>query len=250
MNVNGLARDVFDRLRADATVTIEEHWHRVGVEHGGLDADGAGAGVEHSVDAAVEIGQYVRGCGGADVAEAVGGGRGKWAAHGGDEGAGDRVRRHADADEFPARGDGAGELLCAWEKQGERAGPEGVDELLRGAADGCDDFMKHGDAGDVDDERVPMGTVFCGEDGLDGGGAECVGGQAVDSLSGHGDEAACAQDVGGLRDAVGRGLECEGAAGLRHNSMVALRLAAPLITRPDPGARVSCAVALLHFART
>lgn len=61
-----------------------------------------------------------------------------------------------------------------------------------------------------------MGAVFGGEDGLDGGRVEGVGGEAVDSFGGHGDEAAVPEDVGGLRDAFGGGLECEGAAGLRH----------------------------------
>jgi hypothetical protein len=46
----------------------------------------------------------------------------------------------------------------------------------------------------MNDDRVPRGTAFGGEDGGDGLRREGVGAEAVDGFGGEGDEAAGAQD--------------------------------------------------------
>ncbi len=200
-------------------MAVQDHGFGVGIEDGGFDADLGWAGVEDCVDAAVEVGEDVGRGGGADVAETVGGGRGERAACGGDEGAGDRMGGHADADEFPACGDRLRKARMAGQEERERAGPEGVHEGLRDGADVTDDGREHGRIGDVDDDRIPVGAVFGDEDRLDGGGVECVGGKAVDGLSGHGDEATVTEDGGGPFDVGCRGAEMEG---LPHAPMVAV----------------------------
>ena len=75
------------------------------------------------------------GVGGADVAEEVGAGRGYWDSSLADQLEGDGMRGHADADQRPSGGDGVRHGGGAGQKQRERAGPEGGDELAGGLGD-------------------------------------------------------------------------------------------------------------------
>lgn len=68
--------NLLDLRGADAAVAVHSYGVGVRIEDGGFEADEAGTGVEDGVDAAVEVGQDVGGGGGADVAEAIGGGCG------------------------------------------------------------------------------------------------------------------------------------------------------------------------------
>ncbi len=112
----------------DGTGAVEEHGGLGGIEDGGFDTDGGGAGVEYGVDAAVEVGEDVGGGCGAGVAEEIGTGGGDGQAGGEEQSLRDGVGGDADADQFPACGDGVGDGGQARKEQGERAGPEGLGE--------------------------------------------------------------------------------------------------------------------------
>ena len=135
----------------------------LGSSDGGFEADGGGAAVEDGVDAVVEVFEDVGGGGGAGAAEAVGAGGGDGDAGGFDEGEGDGVGGHADAYEGAPGGDVVGDACGARQEEGERAGPEGGDEAF-GLWRDDGDLIEHGAVADVDDDGVPAGALFGGED--------------------------------------------------------------------------------------
>ena len=69
----------------------------------------------------------------------------------------------------------------------------------------------------MDDEGIPVRTLFRGEDLLDGLGVEGIRAEAVDGFGGEGYCAAFAEDAGSLRDAGG-GVEMEGGGHFGYGS--------------------------------
>lgn len=196
-----VAGDFANLVRGDGAGAVDDHGGLAGVEDSGFHAVVGGAGVEDGVDATVEIGEDVCGCGRADVAEEVGAGGGDGNAGLLDEREGDGMGGHADADEGTAGGDGIGHGGGAREEKSQGTGPEGAHEALGGVGDVADEAKQGGigrdGAGDVHDDGVPGGAVLGEEDALDGGRVEGVGAEAVDGLGGQGDETAIAEQVGG-----------------------------------------------------
>ena len=163
---------------------------------------------------AVEVGEDVGGGGGAGVSEEIGAGSCDGQSGGFEECVCGGVCRDADADEFPAGGDGVGDGGVAREEERERAGPEGFRESDDSGFEMCGDVCDGGelvDGGEVDDEGVPGWALLGGEDACDGFWRERVGSEAVDGFGGKGDEAAFAEESGGAGDVGGEGgVEMEG----------------------------------------
>ncbi len=198
----------------DGARTVEDHGAFGGVEDGGFEAEGGGAGVEYGVDAAGQVGEDVGGGGGAGVAEGIGTGSGDGESSGLQQSLSGRVRGDADTDQFPAGGDSVGDGGVAGEQKCERARPEGGGE--RGDA-GCEfgwnlrDGVELRCVSEMDDERVPRGALLGGEDASDRGGRECVGSEAVDGFRGEGDEFALLEELCGTLDVGAEvGVEMEG----------------------------------------
>ncbi len=120
------------------------------------------------------------------------------------------VRWLADAYERACCGDLVWDSGGAFEQQGERTGPERLDEAL-GAGRDDGDLFQHRRVGDVDDERVPGGALLGGEDFGYCDGRQSVSAETVDGFGGEGYRAAVAEDFRRFRRCLwGRGVSCAG----------------------------------------
>ena len=151
---------------------------------------------------------------GADVAEAVGAGRGQpgYAAcfQRLQNGLCRRVRRAAQADGGMLSGCGVGHIGPARHDHGEWPGPEGlhqrggmVGQLLQKAF--CGKVLGRSGIGHVHDERVPHRAAFGGVDARHGLVVVGAGGQAVNGFGRQAQQAALGKDVGRLFDGGGVG---------------------------------------------
>jgi len=167
-------------------------------QHGGFDAYAGRAAVEHCVDAAVQIRQHVRRCGWAGVAEAVGAGCGDGNTRLSNQFQSHRMRRHARTDQRASGGNSIGNGLLARKQQGQRTGPEGLDQLIHNASlvarGKLGDLRQHLRPVDVDDQRIPAWASLGDKDLRDSGRIERIRTQAVDRLGGEGNRASGAQD--------------------------------------------------------
>lgn len=187
--------DGFDSFARDGSWTIEHCGLLGGIEDGGFHAAECRAGIENGIDAVVEVLENVRGGGGADVAEAIGAGRGERNAGAADEFERDRMPGHADTDQGARCCDDIRDARGARQQQRERARPKGVDEDLRDRRDGRDDGLGHGRIADVDDERIPVWALLGEKDFGDSVGIEGICGESVDGFRGHGHSASGAQNL-------------------------------------------------------
>ena len=120
-----------------------------------LDADGRRSPVEHEVDAIAEIGDDMRGRGGRDVAGAIGRGRHDRFGEGGEQGARDRVGRHAHRDRVESGGGEIGDRAAGPLRQHERqrSRPERGGKLV-GRPVETGELPRGGGIDHVGDERV------------------------------------------------------------------------------------------------
>jgi len=173
-------------------------------DDGGLDPEAAGAAVDDEGDAAAEFLEDMGGGGGGDPAETVGAGGGDGAAKAGENGAKYRVGAHSHRNGREAGGDEVGDNGAAGEDEGERAGPEALDECLnQGVTGRGGEAVEPIEPGEMDDERVEEGAMFGLENAGYGSGIESVGGEAVDGFGGEGDHLAGGEKGGGFLDGVG-----------------------------------------------
>jgi hypothetical protein len=122
-----------DRIPRDAAGPQQHRRAAEAGDDGRFDAHVGRSPVHHGVDAPVEVGDDMGGGGRADMAGAVGGGRGDRAAGGGEQRLRHRVARHAQAHCLKA---GAGEVGDVSARGGghdqrQRSGPEGAGESGR-----------------------------------------------------------------------------------------------------------------------
>ncbi len=124
-------------------------------DDGRFHADGAGAAVEHHVDAAAQVGQHMRGAGRRDMAGAVGRGRHHRAAEGRDQRQRHRMGRHphGDAVEPGQRQVGHAAIRLFRQHQRQRAGPERLRQRLGGGVE-HGNAARRGDVGDMRDQRI------------------------------------------------------------------------------------------------
>lgn len=134
---------VADLLGCDGAWTVDDHGRLSRIKHGGFDAVFRRACVENGIDAALEIAENVSGGGWADVAEDVGAGRGDRYTSRADQLEGDRMRRHAHADERTSGSDGIRHGRRAGKKQCDGARPERLHELFRRVRDVRDQGIEH-----------------------------------------------------------------------------------------------------------
>ena len=89
--------------------------------------------------------------------------------------------------------------------EGERAGPEGVDQALGEVGHGGGKARHGAGVGQVHDQRVVGGPALGGKDGAHRRIAAGVGRQAVHRLGGQADQFARRQGIGGAGDGIGLG---------------------------------------------
>ena len=113
------------------------------------------------------------------------------------------MRRAAQADGGVAAGGGAGHAFAARQDQGQRAGPEGVDQALREIGHGGGKVRHGGRPGHVHDQRVVGRAALGGKDGAHRRVVAGVGRQAVDRLGGQAEQLAGGEpldrEINGLR---------------------------------------------------
>ena len=109
------------------------------------------------------------------------------------------MRWHSDSDERSARRDDVGNRLGAGQKKGQWARPEFLDQRLNGRLILCyfSDLRQHLAVGNVNDERIPVGTLLRNEDLFHSFSGERVRAEAVDRLCRKSDDATLAQNFGG-----------------------------------------------------
>jgi hypothetical protein len=189
-------------LRGDGTDAEDDEGAIADGDDGGLDAEGAWAAIEDEGDAAIELLKDVGGSGGGDAAEAIGAGGGDGLAEALKHGAKKRMGAHADGDGGEAGGDDVRDERATREDEGERAGPKIADERLdEGIGGGGGEPVEPIEGGKMDDERIEEGAFLCLEDAGDGLRIEGVAGEAVNGLSGKGDDLAGGEERRGGGDA-------------------------------------------------
>ncbi len=168
---------------------------------GGFDADGAGAAVDHQVDAAAQVGQHMGGVGRRHMAGTVGRGRHHRPAEGLEQGRRYPVRRnpHRDAVEPGQRQIGHAAVRPFRQHQGQRARPErrrqphgGVVE--NGEALGCRQVR------DMGDQRIEGRTALGGVKPGDGLAIAGIGAEPIDGLGRERDQPASLEAGGGGLD--------------------------------------------------
>ena len=183
-----------------------------------FDADARRPGVEDQIDAPAKIGQDMRGRGRTDAAGTVGRRRDQRRARRRDQRTRDRMVRRAHRDGVEP---GAGEVADPppprdRRDQGQRPGPERLRQRQR---IGVENHLARRvlDAEHMGDQRVERRPALGGVDRRDGARVGGVGGQPVDRLRRHRDEAAGAQNRRGPGDrlAVRRQAFCL-AGGIGH----------------------------------
>lgn len=206
-------RNIVARNRPGA----QQHGHAPGaVDDGRFNANRTGTAVQHQQISAKLTG-HMRRRGGADAAKLVRAGRsqapnGRLALQAGlQQSLGHRVRRAAQANGgLPARG-GLGNARSAGQDEGQRPGPEGLDQLLGKHRDGLG-VVGNGGAGalgvplgigHMHDQRV-VGRAALGRKNVGhGAGVVRIGGQAVHGFGRQTDQLALGQRVGRAGNGVG-----------------------------------------------
>ena len=112
----------------------------------------------------------------------------------------DRVRRAAQADAVLVPGGGGTDRRHARQDQGQRAGPEGVDQALRERRHGGRERCDQGRLGHVDDQRVVLGAALETEDLQHGRRVVGACAEAVDSFGRERDELTLGEQVGRALD--------------------------------------------------
>lgn len=190
----GAASGFANVVGRDCAGAINHHGTLAGIEDRRFDAMLGGTGIEHGIDAAIEILEHVRGGGGTGVAEEVRAGRGHGYAGLVDELESNRMRGHAHTHQRTAGGNGLGNLWAARKQQRERTRPEGFHQLVGRLGYCGDDSIQHAQVGDVNNHRIPGGALFGGEDALNSRRIERVGAEAIDGFGGQSYQAAVAQN--------------------------------------------------------
>ena len=167
-------------------------------------ADRARAAVEDEIDAAAQIGEHMRGAGRRHMAGAVGRGRDDRSAEGVEQGARDRMRRHAHGDAVEAGereiGDAAIRLLRQHQRQ--RSRPERGRELFGGRRETRRRAARGGDVRDMRDQRIERRAALGRVEPGDGLAIAGVGAEPVDGLGRKGDETAGRKAARGRLDRV------------------------------------------------
>ena len=90
----------------------------------------------------------------------------------------------------------SGTFCGFFDDEGQGAGPEAAGEEFEGGQQTLHERVRHIQVADVDNQGVPIGAIFGGENFADGFGIERVCAEAVDQTVsvGEGDESAVAND--------------------------------------------------------
>ncbi|CAM5732937.1 hypothetical protein STENM223S_00076 [Streptomyces tendae] len=174
-----------------------------GVDDGRLDADLAGAAVQHEVNGSTQLGTDVVRRGGADRAETVGRRRRDTAAEGRQQREGDGMVGYANGHGFQATRRFEGHAVTAPQDQRERSWPEAFGQQARRRGHVLDPAVQVSRVADVDDQGVGGRAPLDLEDAGDSGGILRVGPQTVNGFGREGHQAAGAQHLGRLLDITG-----------------------------------------------
>ena len=188
-----------DSAGAEDLGVIPRHIH-----HGGLYAYRAGTAVHDGRDLAVHIVQHVPGGGGGRLARGVG--RRGCQRHAGsvDNGPGNRVRGHTNANRVqPGRCAGGHDVFFP-DHHGQRSGPKLLGHPVHGRRDLSGQLLKLLQAGNVNDQRVVLGAAFGLKDPKNSIGIQGVCRQAVNRLGGNAHHFAARQQPSGFGDVSGR----------------------------------------------
>ena len=196
------AQHVGEPLQAHPAEAQHDRLVEGAVDDGGLHPDVARAPVQHEVDVVAQVGADVVGRRRAHPTEAVGGRRrhtdgsvGPPCGEGPQQGPGDRVVGHAEADRGTPPGDGIGHGGCPFEQQRQRSGPERVGQEAGGGRDVDGPLIDRRRIGDVDDQRVIGRSALHREHPPDGLGIGGIGAEPVDRLGRERHESAACQHV-------------------------------------------------------
>src|ERR1043166_5296550 len=110
------------------------------------------------------------------------------------------MTRHAQGNGVAAGRDFVGDTPLFLHDQRQRSGPEFVGEL---SWEIFRQRLRHRDVTNVNDERIPVGAIFCGENFADRLRVECVSPKAVDGFRWEPYESAASENRGSARDGVG-----------------------------------------------
>ncbi len=170
-------------------------------DDGGLDADRAGAAIDHHVDAPAQIGQHVRRAGRRDVAGAVGRGRHHRPVEGREQRVRDWMRRHPHrhAVEAGEREIGHAAIGLFRQHQRQRSGPERAGKLLGGGIE-APEPARGVHAGDMGDQRIEARPALGGVEPGDGLAIAGVGAEPIDGLGRERDQPAGGKAGGRRRD--------------------------------------------------
>ena len=189
----------FQRQPAGTEETGRRHRQ---VDDGALYAHGAGAAVHDTVDLAVHILQHVLGGGGAGPPRGVAAGCGHGDAGRANDGQGHGMIGAADAHRVQAAGGAQGHVVPAGQDHGERPRPEPLRQGIGHRRDIAAVPLQPVGAGDMEDQRVVLGTALCLENMQHGVLVQRVGAETVHRLGGDAQQAAPPQYGGGFGDGV------------------------------------------------
>ncbi len=172
----------------------------------GLPAPGAAA-VEDQGQLVPERGDRFFGGGGGRLGRPVGAGGDDRAAERPRQGAGDRMRRHPDADRGSPAEETRRQILRGAQDERQRTGPEGLSEAPRAVGTIAGHARdRAGIAGD-ERQRHSFGTPLGRKDPVDRGGVARIAGQSVERLGRIGDQEPASQERRRLLDDLGLGME-------------------------------------------
>ncbi len=174
------------------------------VDDGGLDSHFAGAAIQDVFNPVLQVIFDVLRGGGADVAEWIGAWSGESPLAQADDFLKQGVGRHSYGDTGKSCGYEVGNVRPLGEDQGEWTGPEGFGEE-QGLGGGHGYFMQLAQTGDMDDERIMVGTSFGRKNRFAGGDIERICGESVNGFRGNRHKIAACERGGEAAQIGGRG---------------------------------------------
>src|ERR1017187_10232451 len=108
--------------------------------------------------------------------------------------------RHPQSDSGPAGSHFVRDLCGLLDDEGQRPRPEAADEQFELRQEPLHKRMRHRQIPDMDNERVPIRPILCGENLADRLRVEGERPESVNSLGGEGDETSGAKDLRGALD--------------------------------------------------